>query len=251
MNFDGSKRLEGAGAGVILVSPEGDKLKYVLRMTFPNASNNEAEYEALIHGMKMAKACGATRLKIFGDSQLVAHQVMNQCDAINESMIAYKEVYNELEKLFDGCEINHISRMSNDEADVLANIGNPSKEIFSELDEIFAQGPIFARSFQKTEGEGSGATRRRHHRAARPTPGRADLGCGALVWPPRCPSAYLKPPSRKPQYREPRYGKPSETPPPRIPSRGIQEIASGTLPERDSSPGGLFIAMIASGVMSE
>ena len=42
MNFDGSKRLEGAGAGVILVSPEGDKLKYVLRMTFPNASNNEA-----------------------------------------------------------------------------------------------------------------------------------------------------------------------------------------------------------------
>ena len=60
MNFDGSKRVEGAGAGVILISPEGDKLKYVLRMTFPNASNNETEYEALIHGMKMAKACGAT-----------------------------------------------------------------------------------------------------------------------------------------------------------------------------------------------
>jgi hypothetical protein len=43
--------------------PQGDKLKYVLRMSFPQASNNEAEYEALIHGMKMAKACGATRLK--------------------------------------------------------------------------------------------------------------------------------------------------------------------------------------------
>ncbi|XP_071674798.1 uncharacterized protein [Lolium perenne] len=124
MNFDGSKRVEGAGAGVILISPEGDKLKYVLWMTFPNASNNEAEYEALIHGMKMAKACGATRLKIFGDSQLVAQQVMNQCDAVNDSMVAYKEVYNELEKLFDGCEVNHISRLSNDEADVLANIGS-------------------------------------------------------------------------------------------------------------------------------
>ncbi|KAK1616164.1 hypothetical protein QYE76_021681 [Lolium multiflorum] len=122
MNFDGSKRLEGAGAGVVLISPEGDKLKYILRMTFPNASNNEAEYEALIHGMKMAKACG--RLKIFGDSQLVAQQVMNQCDAVNDSMMAYKEVYNELEKLFDGCEVNHISRLSNDEADVLANIGS-------------------------------------------------------------------------------------------------------------------------------
>ncbi len=58
MNFDGSKRTEGAGAGVILVSPQGDKIKYILRMTFPNASNNEAEYEALLHGMKMAKACG-------------------------------------------------------------------------------------------------------------------------------------------------------------------------------------------------
>jgi ribonuclease HI len=123
MNFDESKRAEGAGAGVILVSPQGDKMKYILQMTFPNASNNEAEYEALIHGMKMAKACGATRLKIFGDSQLVAQQVMNKCDAVNDSMIAYRDVYNELKKTFDGCEVNHVSRLSNDEADVLANIG--------------------------------------------------------------------------------------------------------------------------------
>jgi ribonuclease HI len=44
----------------ILISPQGDKLKYVLRMSFPQASNKEAEYEALLHGMKIAKACGAT-----------------------------------------------------------------------------------------------------------------------------------------------------------------------------------------------
>ncbi|KAK1668839.1 hypothetical protein QYE76_056998 [Lolium multiflorum] len=73
--------------------------------------------------MKMAKACGATRLKNFGDSQLVAQQVMNQCDAVKDSMIAYKEVYNELEKLFDGCEVNHISRLSNDEADASQTSG--------------------------------------------------------------------------------------------------------------------------------
>ncbi|KAK1694611.1 hypothetical protein QYE76_011308 [Lolium multiflorum] len=100
-------------------------MKYILRMTFPNASNNEAEYEALIHGMKMAKACGATRLKIFGDSQLVAQQVMNKCNAVNDSMIAYKEVYNEFEKTFDGCEVNYVSRLGNDEADILANIVLP------------------------------------------------------------------------------------------------------------------------------
>jgi ribonuclease HI len=93
-------------------------------MTFPNAWNNEVEYEALIHRMKMAIACGATRLKIFEDSQLVAQQVMKKCDAVNDNMMAYKEVYNELEKTFDGCEVNHISRLSNDEADVLANIGS-------------------------------------------------------------------------------------------------------------------------------
>jgi ribonuclease HI len=70
------------GAGVVLISPQGDKLKYVLRMSFLQASNNEAEYEALLHRMKMAKACRATRLKIFGDSNLVVQQVMNRCDAM-------------------------------------------------------------------------------------------------------------------------------------------------------------------------
>jgi hypothetical protein len=60
MYFDGSKRVQGAKAGVLLISPQGDKLKYVLRMSFPQASNNEAEYEDLLHGMKMAKAYGTT-----------------------------------------------------------------------------------------------------------------------------------------------------------------------------------------------
>jgi ribonuclease HI len=67
MYFDGSKRVEGAGARVVRISPQGDKLKYILQMSFPQVSNNKAEYEALLHGMRMAKACGATRLKIFGD----------------------------------------------------------------------------------------------------------------------------------------------------------------------------------------
>ena len=71
MYFNGSKRAEGAGAGVILISPQGDKMRYVLRMNFSNASNNEAEYKVLLHGTRIAKACGATRLMIYGDSNLV------------------------------------------------------------------------------------------------------------------------------------------------------------------------------------
>jgi ribonuclease HI len=124
MYFDGSKRIQGAEAGIVLISPQGDKLKYVLRMSFPQASNNEAEYEALLHGIKMAKACGATRLKIFGDSNLVVQQVMNKCDAISDSMTAYRNLYYYIEGTFDGCEVLHVSRASNEEANNLANIGS-------------------------------------------------------------------------------------------------------------------------------
>jgi ribonuclease HI len=124
MYFNGSKRVQGVGAGVVLISPQGDKLKYVLRMSFPQASNNEAEYEALLHGMKMAKACGVTQLKIFGDSNLFIQQVMNMCDAISDNMTAYINLYYYLEGTFDGCEVLHVSRASNKEADNLANIGS-------------------------------------------------------------------------------------------------------------------------------
>jgi hypothetical protein len=96
----------------------------VLRLSFPQASNNEAEYKALLHGMKMAKACGATRLKTFGDSNLVVQQVMNRCDAINDNMTAYRNLYYYLEGTFDGCKVSHVSRASNEEAGNLANIGS-------------------------------------------------------------------------------------------------------------------------------
>jgi hypothetical protein len=49
---------------------------------------------------------------------------MNKCDAVNDSMIAYRDAHNKFEKTFDGCEVNHVSRLINDEADVLANIGS-------------------------------------------------------------------------------------------------------------------------------
>src|SRR3954466_8655300 len=123
MHFDGSKREAGAGARVMLTSPQGDKMKYILRMKF-RASNNEAEYEALIHGMKMAKICGATRLIIYGDSNLFAHQMMNECDAHSANMIAYRALYNSLKGNFDGCKLHHVGRKSNEEADRLANIGS-------------------------------------------------------------------------------------------------------------------------------
>src|SRR4051812_48583385 len=99
MFFDGSKRQHGAGAGVVLISPKGTNLKYVLQINFSHASNNEAEYEALLHGMRMAKTCGATRLLIYGDSNLVVQQAMRNCDAIADNMAAYQKLYNALEEV--------------------------------------------------------------------------------------------------------------------------------------------------------
>jgi hypothetical protein len=57
MYFDGSLKLEGAGAGVLLISPKGEQLKYVLQI-FWKVSNNKAEYEALLHGLRLAISLG-------------------------------------------------------------------------------------------------------------------------------------------------------------------------------------------------
>src|SRR3954470_13570450 len=124
MFFDGSKRQQGAGAGVVQVSPKGTKLKYILQINFSSASNNEAEYEALLHGMRMEKTCGATRLIIYGDSNLVMQQTMKDYEAVADNMSAYQKLYVILEGEFDGCELNYVTRDNNTEAYELANIGS-------------------------------------------------------------------------------------------------------------------------------
>ena len=66
--FDGSVMGPGAGAGVVLVSPEGGKFQYAVRLHFP-VSNNVVEYEALINGLRIAIDIGATRLYVYSDSK--------------------------------------------------------------------------------------------------------------------------------------------------------------------------------------
>ena len=67
---DGSSNMSGAGAGLILISPEGIIVEYTLRFEFPT-TNNGAEYEALITGLKIAKELGVDQLQVHNDSQLV------------------------------------------------------------------------------------------------------------------------------------------------------------------------------------
>jgi len=70
MFFDGSLNINGAGAEILFVSPNKDKLRYVLRILFP-VSNNVAEYEACLHGTRLAVELGVKRLYVHGDSALV------------------------------------------------------------------------------------------------------------------------------------------------------------------------------------
>ena len=65
--FDGSLCLQGAGACIVLISPIGERLRYVLQLRF-KTSNNVAEYEALLGGLRMAAELGATRVLAYGDS---------------------------------------------------------------------------------------------------------------------------------------------------------------------------------------
>jgi hypothetical protein len=67
MYFDGSLMKTGAGAGLLFISPLGKHLRYVLRLHFP-ASNNVAEYEALVNGLRIAIELRVRRLDALGDS---------------------------------------------------------------------------------------------------------------------------------------------------------------------------------------
>jgi hypothetical protein len=74
MYFDGSLKLGRAGAGVLFISSEGKQLKYVLQILW-QVTNNEAEYEALIHGLRIATSLGIKRLLVYDDSVMVINQV--------------------------------------------------------------------------------------------------------------------------------------------------------------------------------
>jgi ribonuclease HI len=74
MYFNGSLKLGGAGAGVLFISPSGKQLKYILQIRWP-ATNNEAKYEALLHGLHLAMTLGIKRLLVYGDSSVVINQV--------------------------------------------------------------------------------------------------------------------------------------------------------------------------------
>jgi ribonuclease HI len=128
MYFDGSLNLEGAGAGALLISPTGEQLKYVLQI-FWKVSNNEAEYEALLHGIRLAASLGIKQLLVYGDSAVVINQVNKSWDRNKENMDAYCLEVRKLENKFYGLEFHHVVRDNNVAADVLSKLGSTRAQI--------------------------------------------------------------------------------------------------------------------------
>ena len=79
------------GAGVVLIPPEGETLKYTVKLQFP-ATNNEAEFEALLTRLSLAKSIGAKSLIVQADSQLIIGQVKGHYEVKEERMQKYLKI---------------------------------------------------------------------------------------------------------------------------------------------------------------
>nr|GEU35421.1 reverse transcriptase domain-containing protein [Tanacetum cinerariifolium] len=122
---DGSSCIDGSGAGLIITNPEGMEFTYALRFRF-NATNNEAEYEALIAGLRIAGQTRVQNLQANVDSKLVANQVNEIYIAKESSMIRYLEKVKNLASTFKEFSIKQIPRGENKKADTLSKITSTS-----------------------------------------------------------------------------------------------------------------------------
>ena len=102
-----------------MTSPSGDQFKHAIHLNF-RATNNIAEYEGLLAGIRAVAALGVKRLFVKGDSELVANQVHKDYKCSNPELSKYLAEVRKLEKRFDGIEVRHVYRKDNIEPDDLA-----------------------------------------------------------------------------------------------------------------------------------
>jgi ribonuclease HI len=108
----------------------GEQLKYVLQI-FWKVSNNEADYEALLHGLCLAASLGIKRLLVYGDSAVVINQVNKSWDGNKENIDAYCLEVRKLENKFCGLEFHHVVRDNNVAADVLSKLGSTRAQVLA------------------------------------------------------------------------------------------------------------------------
>jgi ribonuclease HI len=120
MFFDGASSKESVGAGVVFISPTQETISLSCKLEF-ETTNNMAEYEALVLGLRAAKDMKIEELAVFGDVELIVHQVRNLYQAKHPRLRAYRnEVWDMIDSFFLAFNISFVPREENSVADSLA-----------------------------------------------------------------------------------------------------------------------------------
>ncbi|XP_074324392.1 uncharacterized protein LOC141661309 [Apium graveolens] len=120
---DGASNGDGAGAGIELISPEAHKIRYATHLAF-HATNNDAEYEALINGLKLALEMKVENLNVFSDSMIVVYQINGGYQAKGPRTELYLKCAQRIIARFNEVRLELIPRGQNEGADELAKLGS-------------------------------------------------------------------------------------------------------------------------------
>ncbi|XP_042404791.1 uncharacterized protein LOC121994993 [Zingiber officinale] len=120
---DGSSTWQESGVSVLLVSPQEERMHLSVRLEY-RATNNEAEYEALITGLQAARHVGAIKVSIHSDSQLAAHQLTWIFEINNTQLKLYAKAFEKLKANFREVVAQKIPRAENQVADELTKLAS-------------------------------------------------------------------------------------------------------------------------------
>ena len=125
--IDGVANQRDSGVGLVLVSPKKITIEKSLRLDF-SATNNKAEYEALLEGMSMVQRIGGKVVKMFSNSRLVVGQVKGELEVKDVRMQGYLSQVRHLQSGFESFNLLHIPRSGNTHADSLATLATSSTQ---------------------------------------------------------------------------------------------------------------------------
>ncbi|XP_075670396.1 uncharacterized protein LOC142640196 [Castanea sativa] len=122
---DGASNAAGARARarIVVITPEGIRLKYSFRLGF-RASNNEVEYKALLAGLRVVSDLGAREVEIYSDSQLVVNQVLGSFEAKYPRMVEYLRIAKRTMGYFSSVKVEQVAKGQNRHVDSLATLAS-------------------------------------------------------------------------------------------------------------------------------
>uniref|UniRef100_A0A803LJM4 RNase H type-1 domain-containing protein n=1 Tax=Chenopodium quinoa TaxID=63459 RepID=A0A803LJM4_CHEQI len=112
MFFDGSSRRESAGAGIVIYSPSSVVNKMTITFS-TQCTNNRAEFEALVIGLRTLKDMGVTKVKVLSDSQWGIAQVNKEYKGISPLAMTFSSIIQELINAFEFIQVSHVPREEN------------------------------------------------------------------------------------------------------------------------------------------